>query len=88
MLKTINIIIDVLEFVSFWMVTPELLGEKRMKTIETAVRKSEPYMPGILVGASGTILGLTFSFSGIYMSKVNIGYNGILLWQYSWLSTF
>jgi carbon starvation protein CstA len=69
MLKVINILIDVLEFVSFWMVAPELLGEKRMKTIETAVRKTEPYMPGILVGASGTIIGLTFSFLGIYMAS-------------------
>jgi len=31
MFKIISILIDVLEFVCFWMVAPELLGEKRMK---------------------------------------------------------
>ena len=48
MIKTISILIDVFEFVSFWMVAPEILGEKRMKNIELAVHKAEPYMPGLL----------------------------------------
>jgi hypothetical protein len=63
MLKIINILIDVLEFVSFWMVAPELLGEKRMKNIELAVSKAEPYMPNLMFGISGTIIGLTFGLT-------------------------
>jgi len=69
MIKAVSILIDVLEFISFWMVAPEILGEKRMKTIEEAFRKAEPKMPGILVGFSAAILEISMGVGEIMVPK-------------------
>ena len=73
MIKFLRILIDLLEFVSFWMVAPEVLGEKRMKTIEEAFRKAEPKMPGLLIGISGAMLGFLWPLADWPFPKLNIG---------------
>lgn len=64
--KTLQIWIDVLEFLSFWMLAPELLGEKRMQQLEKGFLKLEPAMPGILFG----LMGFAFGKSMAKLAKV------------------
>lgn len=59
--KTFQIWIDVLEFLSFWMLAPELLGEKRMQQLEKGFLKLEPAMPGLLFGLMGFVIGKTMA---------------------------
>jgi hypothetical protein len=56
----LSIIIDVLEFFSFWLVAPEFLGERRLKSIESIILKSEQFLPGVTLGFSGLFIGLFF----------------------------
>jgi hypothetical protein len=62
--KTFQIWIDVLEFLSFWMLAPELLGEKRMQQLEKGFLKLEPAMPGLLFGLMGFVVGKTMARLG------------------------
>ena len=59
--KNLNLWIDVLEFLSFWMVAPELLGESRMRVIEKQFMKLEILLPGLIFGLTGVVTGLAFS---------------------------
>ncbi len=62
--KDLYFLIDVFEFLSFWMVAPEFLGAQRMHKIEKQVMKLELAMPGLVFGLSGVVFGLFFSIMG------------------------
>jgi len=63
--KNLNLLIDLMEFLSFWMVAPEFLGESRMRKIETQIMKMEAIMPGLIFGFLGIITGFSFSIAGV-----------------------
>ena len=63
MFKIISTLSDVMVFIPFWMVAPEIiLGEKKVRSVELAVLNAEPYMPRHLMSISGTFIGLVFPF--------------------------
>jgi hypothetical protein len=69
--KNLNLLIDLMEFLSFWMVAPEFLGESRMRNLENRVMKLEVYMPGLVFGLSGVLTGIFFSEVGSRLNEVS-----------------
>jgi len=68
--KLISLLIDLMEFLSFWMVAPEFLGEQRLKAIEKRVLKLEVHMPGLLFGLFGIFAGLFFAIAGAKLKSL------------------
>lgn len=68
--KNLNLLIDLMEFLSFWMVAPEFLGESKMRILEKRVMKLEVFMPGLVFGMSGVLTGIFFSVVGSRLNEV------------------
>ena len=64
-MKWINAIGLILQFFSFWLAAPELLGETTLKRFETGLRKFISSIPIIIFSAIALCYGLYFSITGI-----------------------
>lgn len=65
-MKWINIIGLFLQFLSFWLAAPELLGADTLKRFEDGLIKVISKFPSVLLGLLGLVLGAIMSFYGIY----------------------
>ena len=75
-MKWINAIGLILQFLSFWLAAPELLGEATLKRFEAGLRKFIALMPVIIITiivlGYGLFFGITGILKGIKASKEGI----------------
>lgn len=63
-MKWLNIIGLVLQFVSFWLAAPELLGAETLKRFESGLIKTISRLPSIVLGSVGIIVGIVMGVYG------------------------
>lgn len=66
MMKWINIIGFVFQFLSFWFAAPELLGSDTLKRFEEGLIKLMSRLPALLLGGGGVVFGLMMGIYGVY----------------------
>lgn len=64
-MKWINALALILQFLSFWLAAPELLGETTLKRFESGLRKFIAALPVIIFSMIALGYGLFFGISGI-----------------------
>jgi hypothetical protein len=66
LIKWLNILGLVLQFIAFWLAAPELLGVEALKRFETGLVKIISQLPGLLFGFLGFSLGIGLGIYGFY----------------------
>ena len=66
LIKWLNILGLVLQFIAFWLAAPELLGVEALKRFETGLVKIISQLPGLLFGFLGFSLGMGLGIYGFY----------------------
>lgn len=66
LIKWLNILGLVLQFIAFWLAAPELLGVEALKRFETGLVKIISQLPGLLFGFVGFSVGLGMGAYGFY----------------------
>ncbi|PQJ78943.1 hypothetical protein [Polaribacter porphyrae] len=56
-IKIISIVSITLQFISFWLAAPEVLGIEWLKKTESLIRKGILAIPNIVLGILGMIVG-------------------------------
>lgn len=84
-LKALTIAADLIEFSSFWLAAPELLGETRLQAVAEKIRKLEPIFPGMVMGLSGAFLGFLISITASRNPQSHPIQTGILLITILWI---
>jgi hypothetical protein len=64
-MKWINAIGLILQFFSFWLAAPELLGRQTLERFELQLRKLVASLPVIIIGMITVGYGLTFGIAGV-----------------------
>lgn len=75
-MKWINALGMLLQFISFWMAAPELLGESNLKRFEKGLRNTLTLFPIVLLGLLIATYGILFLIRGIYLG-IKGGFQGI-----------
>lgn len=84
-MKWINILGLVLQFLSFWLAAPELLGSETLKRFENGLIKFLSRLPSILLGIIGLVVGISMGIYGIYsgIAASENGQNNTLTTMYT-----
>jgi purine-cytosine permease-like protein len=59
-IKIISILSIALQFISFWLAAPEVLGSEWLKKTESLIRKGILAIPNIVLSVLGVIVGYSF----------------------------
>lgn len=64
-MKWINALGLIIQFISFWLAAPELLGRQTLERFENGLRKFVAALPVVIIGVFAIGYGLTFGIMGM-----------------------
>ncbi len=60
-MKWLNLLSVVLQFLAFWLVAPEFIGEEGLKKFEDLILKFVDQIPNVIITLLGTVFGYAFA---------------------------